>query len=247
MPKFNSQTLEQHQNPTGHYGFSAAKIDDLTATEYTLVTIVLDESGSTDNFKREMEKCMSAIVEACRKSPRADNLLLRAVAFGNQMREIHGFKLLEQCQPTDYDGCYQPGGSTALFDSSDNAIQSSLTYGKDLTDKDFTVNGIAFVLTDGDDNVSKFQAKDVAAAKKKCVQSEAMESFISILIGVNVQSPYIAQYLDTFKNEGGFDQNVNLEDASAKTLAKLADFISRSISSQSQALGSGGPSQSLVF
>jgi len=38
-----------------------------------------------------------------------------------------------------------------------------------------------------------------------------------------------------------------LYEAIEKTLAKLADFVSRSYSSQSQALTTGGPSVSLTF
>jgi hypothetical protein len=36
-------------------------------------------------------------------------------------------------------------------------------------------------------------------------------------------------------------------DADSATLARLAEFVSRSISAQSQALGTGGSSQALVF
>jgi hypothetical protein len=247
MPKFNSQTLEQHQNPTGHFGFSAVKLEDLGATEYTLVTIILDESGSTSPFKDDMEKCIQAAVKACCKSPRADNLLLRLVAFGTNMREVHGFKLLEQCDPADYIGVYQCAGSTALYDSTENGIQSSLTFGEQLSRNDYTVNGIVFVLTDGDDNVSTLGCTEVKTALHRCVTTESMESLISILIGVNVKSNYIAQYLDNFHKQAGFTQYIKLEDANADTLANLADFISKSISSQSQALGTGGASQSLTF
>ena len=45
----------------------------------------------------------------------------------------------------------------------------------------------------------------------------------------------------------GFTQYIELADAKANTLAKLADFVSRSISSQSQSLNTGGPSKSLSF
>jgi hypothetical protein len=53
--------------------------------------------------------------------------------------------------------------------------------------------------------------------------------------------------LENFKNEAGIDQYINIGKADANTLAKLADFISKSISSQSQSLNSGGPSQPIVW
>ena len=78
-------------------------------------------------------------------------------------------------------------------------------------------------------------------------KSEALESILSILVGVNVNDPSVSQWLKALHQNAGFTQYVELGDAKAATLAKLADFISRSISAQSQALGTGGPSQSLSF
>jgi len=53
--------------------------------------------------------------------------------------------------------------------------------------------------------------------------------------------------LEQFKNEAGIDQFVSIGEATPAKLAKLADFISRSISSTSQALGTGNASQPLTF
>lgn len=250
MPKFNDDQLEQHTLNTGHYGYSGAKMDDLMdTTEYTVVTIVLDESGSTGSFAKGLENCVSTIIKSCRLSPRADNLLLRVVCFGSKMREFHGFKLLSQCNPDDYDGCYTNGGSTLLFDSVENAVLSSKDYSDKLSKSDFSVNGIVFVLTDGDDTHSKSTINDVKKAFDSCVASESMESLVTVLVGVNVQTSYIANYLDKFSKGAGFSQYIELDNADEKTLAKLANFVSKSISSQSQSLGSGAsaPAQSLTF
>ena len=57
----------------------------------------------------------------------------------------------------------------------------------------------------------------------------------------------LSRILTDFSKTAGFTQYVELGNANAATLAKLADFVSRSISSQSQSLGTGGPSQSLTF
>lgn len=241
------QNLEEHQIPNGRYGFSAAKIDDLDgASEYTLVTIVMDESGSTSPFKDKLENCIKEIVMACRKNPRADYLMLRLVAFGSGMREVHGFKLLQNCNPGDYDGCYSSNGATALFDSCENAVSASRLYAEKLFDSDYNVNGIVIVVTDGDDNVSKNTANQVKDALELCVNSEKMESLVSILVGVNLDAN-LQQYLDDFYQKANFTQYVPIDNADAKSIAKLANFISQSISSQSQAIGSGGPSQSLTF
>ncbi len=246
MPKFDQ--MESRQVPGTHFGYTGTRLADLAgATEYTLCTIVLDESGSTEPFKNEMENVIKEIVKACRYSPRADNLMLRLVAFGTNYREVHGFKLLQACNVGDYDGVYGNGGSTALFDASCDAIEATKDYAKNLADNDYLCNACVFIVTDGADNASKFGAKQVKDALSKCVQSEALESLVSVLIGVNVNDPYIANFLNDFNKLAEFTQYVELKDASEKTLAKLAAFVSKSISSQSQALGSGGPSASLTF
>lgn len=265
MPKFNdNDEFDAHKIPSSNYGYSAAKIDSLSATEYTLVTVVVDESGSTSGFRAGMESCVQEIIKACRRSARADNLMLRLVMFGTNMREAHGFKLLEHCNPGDYKGICQNGGCTALFDSAESAILATSAYAQQLTDNDFTVNGLVVVITDGDDTEHKSTKSQVWKALESCVNSESMESLVSILIGVNINNPMISTYLENFANDiqtktdpasglsttvkvPKFTQYVELDKADEKTLARLAEFVSKSISSQSQALGTGGASKLLTF
>jgi uncharacterized protein YegL len=228
------------------YGFSAASIDELGATEYTLVSIAQDVSGSVAPYEKEMETCLKEIVAACAKSPRADNLMLRLQTFGSTLEEVHGFKPLGECNSGDYDDCLNIAGLTALYDASENAIEALGVYGKDLVDNDYDVNAILIVVTDGGENDSTNTLSQVKKALAKVQKSEVLESIVTILVGVNVDSG-IDQELEDFKNEVGFTQYVGLGDADSKTLAKLAKFVSSSISSQSSALGTGGPSQSLTF
>lgn len=247
MPIINDTQLDQVVLPNSHYGYSATRLDDLGATEYTIATIVADISGSTAAFIFDMEAAIAKIVQACKFSPRADNLLLRLVAFDDSLNELHGFKLLENCHLSDYGGVLRPGGSTALYDATENAVASTTNYAQKLAAGDFSANAIVFVITDGMDNVSKTSTRQVKAAFADAIRSEALESIVSVLIGVNVSDVQVSQYLKKFQVEAGFTQYVELESADAKTLARLAEFVSQSISAQSQALGTGGPSQPLVF
>jgi uncharacterized protein YegL len=219
----------------------------LGATEYTVATIACDVSGSTAAFAFDMESAITRIVQACKSSPRADNLLLRLLAFDDTLTELHGFKLLENCNLADYGGILHPGGSTALYDAAENAVSSTISYGRKLLAGDFSANAILFVITDGMDNASRLSAKKVKEALAGAVTSEALESVISVLIGVNVQDPEASRYLRQFHVEAGFTQYVELDKADARTLARLAEFVSQSIGAQSRSLGTGGGSQSLVF
>jgi len=247
MPVLNDASLDQTTLPNSHYGYSATRLEELGATEYTVVTIACDVSGSTAAFAFDMESAITRIVQACKSSPRADNLLLRLVAFDDTLREIHGFKLLENCNLADYGGILRPGGSTALYDAAENAVSSTINYGQKLLAGDFSANAILFVITDGIDNASRSSARTVKEALTKAVTSEALESMISVLIGVNVRDAMAARYLRQFHADAGFTQYVELDKADAATLARLAEFVSQSIGAQSQALGTCGGTQPLVF
>jgi len=244
MPKLNDDALmEERALPNTSFGYSATRIDELGATEYTTVDLVVDVSGSVVQYKGDLEKAIQEIVNACKLSPRADNLMIRLVTFHDQMEEIHGYKLLENCNLNDYDGVLQIGGMTALYDAAENAVLSAVDYAKSLTENDFAVNSIVFFLTDGCDNRSAVSAGAVKAALESALHSEATESMVSILIGVGVGGfPEVSAELKRFKDDAELTQYVETKDANAKTLAKLAEFVSKSISAQSQALGTGCPS-----
>ena len=135
---------------------------------------------------------------------------------------------------------------TGVYDAATNAILASTDYAKNLSENDFDVNGIVIVITDGADNQSSFSPAQVKDALQKALKEESLESLVSILVGVGTASdPSLTQYLEAFKNEAGITQYIDIKDANAKTLAKLAQFVSKSVSAQSQALGTGGPSKQL--
>lgn len=245
MPLF-SDAMENHAL-SNNYGFSAVPVDNLGASEYTLALIVADVSSSVSMFKDDIEACVKRVVSACRDAPRSDNLMLRMLTFNQNLHEFHGFKPLMDCAPDNYDGSINPGGSTALFDATHNGIESVLSYGKTLVDSDYDCNAIVVVITDGDDNASTYGATQVRDLLADAMKDEALESIVTILVGVNVNSVYLAQYLKQFKDDAGFTQYVEIDNADEKTLAKLGNFISKSISNQSQALGTGGASVPINF
>lgn len=248
MPVF-SDDMEVKKIAGSNYGFSAQKIDTLTgATEYTLVTLVVDVSGSVDRFAKPIEDMIKTVVRACRKDKRVDNLLLRVVFFNTSLSEVHGFQLLANCNDSLYTGTVKPMGGTALFDGTYNAVKAMTKFGKDLTDQDYSVNAAVFVITDGDDNSSKVSMKMVQDAIYEAKKGEFIESIMPVLIGINVDpASGLNQYLTAFQAEAGFQQYVAIGKADENNLAKLGGFISKSISSQSQALGTGGSSKSLTF
>jgi len=245
MPKLNAaDDLEQFKLP-GAFTFSATKIESLGADEYTLITVAVDDSGSINSFRSDMINCMEEIVKACRYSPRADNLLIRVTTFSSALKEFHGFKPLMTINAGDYANLLGDGGMTALYDACVNAVEATAAYGKSLNAQHFSANGIVIVITDGMNNSSNYGKDRIKEALVSMMKEESLESIVSILVGVNMSDSQVANELRTLQQDAGFTQFVEIKDATKSSIAKLAQFVSKSISAQSQALGTGGPSQSI--
>lgn len=245
MPKLTDmQNLKIAGN--GNFQFSAIRPDKLGATEYTLVTIVVDISWSVDNFKTDLLACIKAILTACKQSPRANNLMVRLSLFNDQLLEVHGFLPLSQIDPDHYQAL-TCSGSTALYDATYDAIGATNTYAKILFDQDFDVNAAVYIITDGEDNRSHITRSQIAKQVHDAAHDEFLESLISVLVGVNTANGTSAGYLQLFRDESELNQFIDIAQASPDALAKLAAFVGKSISAQSQALGSGQASVSLTF
>jgi len=250
MPRFNMSNDDDssmEQIAASNYGFSAVRVDELGSTEQTLVTIAVDKSGSLHGFDRDLEKMISEAVKSCKKSDRAESIIVRVVAFDSKEHEIHGFKPLASIDAdADYDGVINTGGLTSLYDTAHNSVLSTAKYGKMLVDQDFAANGIIFVITDGCDVSSTSTTSTVAQAVQKSRKDEELDSIAIVLIGM-ASDQMTKDNLNMFKSESALDEYIEMGDVTSQKLAKLAGYVSRSVSSTSQALGTGGPSQSLSF
>jgi len=234
----------------GSFKFSAIRIEELGATEYTLVTIVCDISGSVIRFADDLLDAIKSIIEACQKSPRSENLLLRILLFNENIIEVHGFINLGDIDINSYSPLY-PDGMTSLFDATYDAVCATLEYSKRLIDQDFDCNGAIYIITDGMDNRSTMTPKSIKDKNTDAMLNEEIESNVIIVVAlkdpqVNKQQQVIDS-LERFCKDAGLTQFIDIGDATAGKLAKLANFVSESISSQSQALGTGAPSQTLTF
>lgn len=237
----------------GAFQFSAVRPEKLGATEYTLVSVIVDESGSVGPFASQLLIMLRTVIGACKKSPRAENLMVRVIAFNDQVREIHGFKQLGDINLNDYKP-FSPDNMTALYDAAFSGIGATIEYAKVLSSQDFNVNGAVYIITDGMHNRGVIQRKEIASLIDRAKKSEEIESLVTVLIGLHdpsvtgkADAKEVAEWLEKFKIESGLTQFVNAGDATDQKLAKLANWVSRSISSQSQSLGSGMASQPLTF
>ena len=254
MPKLLGVPTDQMNKTLQGFDYTNVSVDKLGASEYTITHIVVDQTGSVAGFKTELENMLAMSLEACQKSPRSLNLIARSTAFSSIMgrknvEEIHGFAPLASIDTTKFAGTIDPDGGTPLYDATIEAIGALYDYSQQLYAKQILSNAILFVITDGDDNSSdpKNTPKAIKDLIAKIRREEKLESLRTILIGVNDTDAYMKGKLQQFKDEAGLDEYISVGDATKGKLAKLAQFVSRSTSSTSQALGTGGPSQPVSF
>jgi len=245
------------QKTMSGFGFTGTPVEKLGSSEYTICTVAMDLSGSVQGWERKLEECVKTIALACRKSPRAENLLLRVIAFNDNSWEVHGFCELRNINQDDYDNKFAASGYTALLDAYLNSVESTGDYAEKLAKKDIFCNAVVFVVTDGGENASTIATigapgvgsatehgmKAIAKAVDKIRKKEVLESIKTVLIGVADQGSTLEPVLRELKDKSQTDEFVMIGDMSKGTLAKLAGFVSQSISSSSQALNTGGPSQ----
>lgn len=248
MPKITSDLLETG-SLSNNYNYSYTPVDNLGASAYTLVTSCYDMSGSVSNFKDAMNDTIKEVVSALRdpKNPRVDNTMLRLLGFNSNVNEFHGFQLIENCHPDNYNNVLSASGMTSLYDTLVNSVEATVDYAKVLRNSDFEANAIVFVVTDGDDTSSKHKLSYVKNTIEKARQTEALESILVILIGVNVTDPTMSSRLLDLQANGGVDKYLELKDVSKKSLQQLANFIVSQSLSASASLGTGGPSQILTM
>jgi len=229
------------------YSYSSVSIDALGAVEYTIVRIAVDKSSSVYDFKADLEKALESCIKSCKKSAREENILVSVEAFNSLLEEIHGFVPLPELDPAGYKGTIDPNGSTALYDAALSSLEAVKQYGESLEAMDYLCNGIIFVITDGQENDSvKANRKKIQNIIARMKKEEKLESVQIILVGIGDENE-TRQYLDDFRAAVGIDSFIWVGSATAARLAKLANFVSRSISSTSMALGSGQqPGQSSI-
>lgn len=246
----------------GNFVFTGVRPDTLEEPEYTVVNIVTDKTGSISHFADEILEMEKQIIRDAKRPGYGQKLIVRATRFNSQeIEELHGFKTVTDIDiEAEYPEIY-PSGMTPLLDAAGDGVAAVKCYCKELYYNDYTVNGLVVIVTDGLENYSKKTDMDeLVNLSKSTLQSESMDSFKIIVIGINTSFSAQQDYT-RFDVQGGdtigdvlkrFSENIQAEfidagDVKEGVIGKVAGFISRSISSTSQALGTGAPSQKLDF
>lgn len=243
-----SQTTDQ-EFLSGNFAFKGTPIDQLMENNYTILQLIVDLSGSVSGFVHLVVRMLKAIVEKLSTIDTSANILVRATSFNSDVgvKEIHGFRLLENIKQDDYDGLTAQG-STPLYGAIDEGIDALDKYGSHLTQKRYKINGINFVLTDGKHNFGDRDPatllKELAEKQQQFLQSESFDSSTFILIEINKSERDATAMLKLLADKLKFDRFIGIENISDAT-DSLVNYIVTTTQQTSTLHGTGGKSQAV--
>lgn len=145
--------------------------EDLDASDATLVSVVLDMSGSMSPHQRTVIDAYDAMLKALAGSKAAASILLSTWVFADRPALLHGYQPVGWHQPLTV-AEYAPDGCTALHDALLGCMTGLVAYGQQLLDNGVPNRRVVFVLSDGEDNASTARALDVRTAAKALLAQE---------------------------------------------------------------------------
>lgn len=231
-------------------------IQNLSETSYTLVLIALDLTGSVAGEEAEIKRMLEQVVADGKRAGWGKRVLISALAFNTSIsvKELFGFDVPNALDLSSIN--IVTGGATNLVDALATGYDALEKAANELIGADFITNLLLIGVTDGEDNSSRQTPSDLSAKFNLGRKNESFDSFKSILIGVRTgqqaqDSRYsgktVDQVLSDLTGAAAFDQYESAKQVKDGTYGKIGGFISQSISSSSQSLGSGSPSQNVNF
>ena len=220
---------------TGHLGnvviagAAGTAMEDIEATDVTLVTILIDASSSIAFAKleqavREGEK---ELLSAFAGSREKEKILVALWTFNDQVNVVHSYVPVDDATRLD-EKSYRGTGYTRLYDAWCDALAANVAYAQQLRDSGTPVKSVVVVITDGDDTGSSRKPKHCKALSDDLLASE---QFVLAFVGVGSE----ASFRRIARSMGVPDDCVEVQQqATPQTLRQVFQMVSRSAIRASQ-------------
>ena len=208
-------------------GCAGIDLDDIEATEVTLVSLLLDDSGSMRGFEKSVMDGHKELLDALKGSKQKEYFLVGMWAL-NGAGPIHSYVKVDDAVKLDASN-YSATGCTPLYDKWCEMLAANVAYAQQLRASGTAVRSIAVVITDGrDEHSRKFRATDCARLAKDLLDSE---QFILALVGVGDEP----LFRDVGRQMGIPDGSVLVAGKTASEIRKVFRLVSQSVIRASQA------------
>lgn len=217
-------------NPVVLAGAQGVGIDDLAGDDVTLFVRVIDASGSMGRFQPTVIAAANEQLDALLASKAGDGILMSTYFFNTTSNLLHSYLALDKATRLD-GGNYLPGGQTALYDTTLDAITAAVSYAQDLRNAGIRVQIVVVVVTDGEDNASRHSVNELKTVIQDLIRQE-IYTFAFVAFGT--EGKRIAGAM------GIPPENVIDEQADAHSIRLAFGTVSKSVISTSQHMISSG-------
>jgi len=163
-------------------GAAGKDAEDITASDVTLVTLLVDASSSIHDCGLEdaIREGQNVLCDALGDTRERESILMALWTFNQEMRVMHSYVGLEDVTRLDKQN-YAGLGSTRLYDTWVDALTANVAYAQQLRSSGTPCKSVVVVITDGEDCGSKRRAVDCARISKDLLKSE---QFTLAFVGV---------------------------------------------------------------
>lgn len=169
-------------------GAAGKALEELTASDVTLVTLLVDASGSI--AERHLEQAVRdgqhALLDAFSGAKERDAVLLALWTFNDQQKVVHSYVPVEDATRLDAKN-YRAGGATRLYDTWCDALAANVAYAQRLRDGGTPTRSVVVIVTDGEDVGSTRASRDCAKLSRDLLASEL---FTLAFVGVGKDTDF---------------------------------------------------------
>jgi uncharacterized protein YegL len=218
-----SQALTGHLGAVVVAGAAGLAMEDIEASDVTLVTVLIDASSSIQSRGLEdaVRQGQNLLVDAFDKAKEKDSVLMALWTFNDELRVHHAYVPVDACTRLDA-ASYAGLGSTRLYDTWCDALAANVAYAQRLRDSGTPCKSVVVVITDGEDCGSRRSARDCAKLSRDLLASE---QFTLAFVGVGSDVDFRA----VAKKMGVPDGSVAVQaNTSPTALRQLFHMVSQS-------------------
>jgi hypothetical protein len=145
-----------------------ASANDLAGDQVNLILRIIDATSSLSRYQQELIDAAKYNVESLIESKASDEMLMSTWLFNTYggFQVIDGFVPLADVTPLDTSN-YRPDGMTNLYDTVYLAMTDPhagiIAYAQSLKDQGIRVKATILVLSDGEDNESRINPREIKA------------------------------------------------------------------------------------
>jgi hypothetical protein len=227
----SADLLTGHLGPLVIAGAAGLPLENIQASDVTLITILIDSSSSIGGagLEKAVRDGQNALLEAFAGSKEQDGILVALWTFNQDSRVVHSYVPVKDATRLDTKS-YKSSGATALYDTWCDALAANVAYAQQLRDGGTPTRSVVVVITDGEDTSSKRSVRDAARLSHDLLASE---QFVLAFVGVGKE----ADFRKIAREMGLPDACVAVQTSTTPSaLRALFNMVSRSAIRASQGL-----------